>query len=88
MSIGWPNASAQSGNPNRSGWFAITDICGSGVAPADTYTFYQTNVDWQPGDYVYSSDYGTRVLLGAFYSIDPAGSQKDVQGPTYNSCGV
>jgi len=89
IGIGWPNAT--SGNAPvilRSGWFNIPIDC-NGTTYTSTATQYVSSVDWQEGQYVYSYNVGIRVLLGAFYELDPGvGDYYDVTGPAYNSCGI
>jgi hypothetical protein len=84
IGIGWPNATSGSGGPP--GWFLIVSACGVGIADP-SYTDPLYNTIYQPGDYVFSPDTGTRVLLGAFTEVEPIGEPiYRVEGPAYNGC--
>jgi len=88
IGIGWPNATSGGAPiPLRSGWFIVAMSCNGGEFESAS-TIYVSNVDWQQGQYVYSNDLSTRVLLGAFYESDPdLNVQFNVEGPAYNDCG-
>jgi len=89
IGIGWPNAtSGATPVVLRSGWFNIPTDCNETVF-ASTATIYVSNVNWQEGQYVYSNDVSTRVLLGTFYDSDPGVIDYfGVTGPAYNSCEI
>jgi len=87
IGIGWPNNTSGGESNLRSGWFVIDSVCGQGT-PDSAFTDFVINVDWQTGDYVYSSYPGTRVLLGNYTDTEPPlfANLYPVEGPAYNSC--
>jgi hypothetical protein len=84
IGIGWPMTSAYTKPPKRSGYFEILSTCG-GKTYNNVYTIYVENVDWVTGQYVYSNQFGERLLLGLFLT-EAFGEMVSVEGPAFSGC--
>jgi hypothetical protein len=86
IAIGWPTSTGTS-DPVNSGHWIVNSYC-PGFDAINTFTNYQTDVSWNPGDYVSLVSTGARVVLGAYYGEDlPVGAIiENVTGPIYNNC--
>lgn len=87
IGIGWPNNTSGGSSNLRSGWFEIVGICVGGELPVNAFTYFVTDVNWQTGDYVYSPDLVTRVVLGNYVDIQPEFANfYSVGGEAYADC--
>lgn len=89
IGIGWPNASAGV-TPiiPKTGWFNIEQDCNE-TAYNNAWTQLLIDTVLQSGQYAYSTDVGTRVLLGTFSDLDPSAENTiTIEGEGFNSCGV
>ena len=87
IGIGW----ATRGNaPITLGYFNILSDCkGKVFKPNSTFSQQLLSNDYSEGDYVLSSSYGDRVLLGAFVETLPDSYDIiTISGQSYNSCEV
>jgi len=89
IGIGWPNASAQA-TPivSRTGWFNIYVDCG-GTEYISAWSQLLTDTNLQSGQYAYSPNIGTRVLLGTFSETEPLVLFRIlIENEGFNSCEV
>jgi hypothetical protein len=87
IGIGWPNSTSE---PVilRSGWFRLGQICTGGTV-TNGWTEFVTDVPWEINQYIYLSNFTSRVRLEEFSSTDPAAPfSYPATGPAYNSCGI
>jgi len=86
ISIGWPNASAQSA-PAQTGYFYILERCDGGVLPFGTTTQLVQLNNYSEGSYVQCLVFNTRVLLGTI-APDISPDNYEISGEAFNSCEI
>ena len=87
IGIGWPNSTSGS-VVLQSGWFRLGQICAGGTVE-NGWTEFVTDVPWKVNQYVYISNFTSRVRLEEFSSTDPgAFFNYPASGQAYNSCEI
>jgi hypothetical protein len=86
MGIGW----AVTGNaPTVQGYFNILSDCNGKVFKTNsTFSQQLLSNDYSEGDYVDAPNYGSRVLLGAFFEVLPPefNDELEISGQAYDNC--